>query len=327
LDDEATASMLNLLSPLTLGRLRLPNRIALSALPSGFATPDGFVGGALSDYYVERARGGAGMLIFEHTYALPPSDSTAPHLGLYADAQVANFHHCIAAIHHAGAAALVMLDQPLALATLGTPAIDEIGEAFIAAAWRARAAGADGVMLSTADGGPFEQLVSPLQNRRDDRYGADSAGRLRLLLAVAEGIQKWIGELFVVGVRLNVEEFTAGGLTLQDARVIAKRLIGAGVRLLEISAKSSGDTPIARFPGWLAPLAAGIKTVVEVPVLVGSLSDDPKLADGLIRDGSADLAALNEALRKEPLWPQRAQAALIQAAVNQLSATLDEDDG
>jgi 2,4-dienoyl-CoA reductase-like NADH-dependent reductase (Old Yellow Enzyme family) len=316
--------MLNLLSPLTLGRLRLHNRIVLSALPSGLAAPDGFVTQNLADYYIERARGGAGMLMFEPTYALPPSNSTTPHLGLYADAHIADLHHCIGAIHQEGAAALVMLDQPLALAALGTPAIDEIGEAFIAAAWRARAAGADGVMLSTADGGPFEQLVSPLQNRRDDRYGSDSAGRLRLLLAVVEGIQRWIGEHFVIGVRLNVEEFTAGGLTLQDGRMIAKRLIGTGVRLLEISAKTSGDTPIARFPGWLAPLAAGIKTVVEVPVVVGSLSDDPKLADGLIRDGSADLAALNEALRKEPSWPQRAQLELMLAA-GQPSMTLDEN--
>jgi 2,4-dienoyl-CoA reductase-like NADH-dependent reductase (Old Yellow Enzyme family) len=316
--------MLNLFSPLILGRLRLRNRIVLSALPSGLATPSGFVADILAEYYVERARGGAGLLTFEHMDVLPPSDSTMPHVGLYADAHIAALHHCISAIHHVGAAALVMLDQPLVLAALGMPAIDEIGEAFIAAAWRARAAGADGVMLSTADGGPFEQLVSPLQNQRDDHYGADAAGRLRLLLAVVEGIQRWLGDQFVIGVRLNVEEFTSGGLTLQDARMIAKRLIGAGVRLLEISAKTSGDTPIARFPGWLAPLAAGIKTVVEVPVLVGSLSDDPKLADGLIRDGSADLAALNEVLRKEPLWPQRALTELLQAA-DQLPITLDEN--
>jgi NADPH2 dehydrogenase len=311
--------MLNLLAPLTLGRVRLPNRIVLSALPSGFAAPDGFAGSALSEYYVERARGGAGMLVFEQTYALPPADHTTPHLGLYADAQVADFHHCIAAIHDAGAAALVMLDQSLGLAALDMPALTEIGEAFIAAAWRAHAAGADGVMLSTADGGPFEQLVSPLQNQRNDRYGADFAGRLRLLLYVVESIHSWIGDQLVVGVRLNVEEFANGGLTLQDARVIAKRLLGAGVRLLEVSARANAETPIARFPGWLAPLAAAIKAVVEVPVLVGSLSDDPTLADGIIRDGSADLAALNEALCSDPLWPQHARAALMLADRDQLS--------
>src|SRR5262245_56361821 len=320
LDDEAAASMLNLFSPLTLGRIRLPNRIVLSALPSGFATPGGFIGNALSGYYLERARGGVGMLIFEHTYVLPP-ESTLPHLDLHADAHIADFYHCIAAIHHAGAAALIMLDQPLSLVGRDTSAVSEIGEAFIAAAWRAHAAGADGVMLSAADGGPFEQLVSPLQNQRDDYYGADSAGRLRLLLGVVEAIQHWIGEQFVVGVRLNVEEFVAGGLTLQDGRVIAKRLIGAGVRLLEISAQVGVTTPIARFPGWLAPLAAGMKAVVEVPVLVGSLSDDPALADGVIRDASADLAALNDALRIDPFWPRRAQTALARAAADQSSST------
>src|SRR5689334_12047835 len=83
LDDKAfTASMLNLFSPLSLGRLRLPNRIVLAALPSGFAAPGGFASHDLANYYVERALGGAGMLVIEHTCALPPADRTAPHLGL-----------------------------------------------------------------------------------------------------------------------------------------------------------------------------------------------------------------------------------------------------
>ena len=78
--------MLNLFSPLTLGRIRLPNRIVLTALPSGYTAPDGFVDSALAAYYLERARGGLGKLVFEHTCALPPPDSRIPHLGLYADA-------------------------------------------------------------------------------------------------------------------------------------------------------------------------------------------------------------------------------------------------
>src|SRR5690349_2298549 len=105
LDDKAfTASMLNLFSPLSLGRLRLPNRIVLAALPSGFAAPGGFASHDLANYYVERALGGAGMLVIEHTCALPPADRTAPHLGLYADAQVADLHECIAITRRQGAA-------------------------------------------------------------------------------------------------------------------------------------------------------------------------------------------------------------------------------
>ena len=101
-----------------------------------------------------------------------------------------------------------------------------------------------------------------------------------------------MGSRFVVGIRLNVEEFAPGGLTLQDARVIAKRLIAAGVKLLEVSAEAKGNVPVAQFPGWRVPLAAGIKAVVDVPVIVGALSDDVLLADSVIREGSADPSTL-----------------------------------
>jgi 2,4-dienoyl-CoA reductase-like NADH-dependent reductase (Old Yellow Enzyme family) len=203
-----------------------------------------------------------------------------------------------------------MLDQPLQLGRLGHAEIDQIGEAFIAAAWRVHAAGADGIMISCADGGPFEQLISPLHNRRTDRYGGSPGTRLRLLLDVVEGIGRWMGSDFVVGVRLNVEEFAPGGLTLQDTRVIAKRLAGAGVKLLETCAGIGASYPIAQFPGWCVPLAAGIKAVVDVPVMVGGLSDDAALVDSVIREGSADLVTLSEVLQAEPDWPHSARQAL-----------------
>jgi 2,4-dienoyl-CoA reductase-like NADH-dependent reductase (Old Yellow Enzyme family) len=302
--------MLNLFSPLTFCRTRLRNRIVLTALPSGYAAPHGFVNSDLADYYLARAQSGLGMLVIEQTHVLPPPDDTLPHLGLYADAHVTDLRQCVSAARRAGPMILVMLDQPLDLTQLTEAEIAEVGEAFIVAAWRARAVGADGVMFSCADGGPFEQLVSPLRNRRSDRYGGNTSGRLRLLLKVVEAVAAWMGSTFVVGVRLNVEEFTPGGLTLQDTRVIAKRLIATGVKLLEVSAEVNGDTPVARFPGWRVPLAAEIKVVVDVPVIVGGLSDDIWLANSVIRNGGADLVALNETLQMHPDWPQQAHALL-----------------
>ena len=64
--------MLNLFSPLTLGRTRLSNRIVLAAVPSGYAAPGGFADEALAAYYSARAQGGVGMLVFEHTGPLTP---------------------------------------------------------------------------------------------------------------------------------------------------------------------------------------------------------------------------------------------------------------
>jgi 2,4-dienoyl-CoA reductase-like NADH-dependent reductase (Old Yellow Enzyme family) len=101
-------------------------------------------------------------------------------------------------------------------------------------------------------------------------------------------------------------------LSLQDARLLATRLASAGVQLLEIQAQTASDTPIARFPGWCVPMAAGIKAVVNIPVLVGGLLDDAELADSVIRDGSADLISVGARMRVEPDWPHQARAILSQ---------------
>ena len=283
-----------------------------NAQPSGCATPDGFASLDLATYYLVRAQGGVGLVMLEPTYVLPPRDHATPHLGLYADAQVPDLYHCVNALHDAGAAVLVLLDQPLWTPQLTERELREVGEAFIMAAWRVRACGADGIMLSPVDGGPFEQLFSPLRNQRTDCYGGSVVGRSQLLREVVEGIERWIGSQFIIGVRLNAEEFTSGGLSLQDARLLATRLVSAGVRLLEIQAQAASDMPIAHFPGWCVPMAAGIKAVVDIPVLVGGLLDDAELADSVIRDGAADLIAVGARMRMDPNWPHQAHAILAQ---------------
>jgi 2,4-dienoyl-CoA reductase-like NADH-dependent reductase (Old Yellow Enzyme family) len=272
--------------------------------------PDGFVSLDLATYYLDRARAGAGLVVLEPTYVLPPRDSATPHLGLYADAQVSALHQCVEALHAAGAAVLVMLDQPLWTPQLAERELREIGEAFVVAAWRVCASGADGIMLSTVDGGPFEQLISPLRNQRRDSYGGSVLGRSQLLREVVEGIDRWLGSRCIIGVRLNAEEFTPGGLSLQDARLLATRLTSAGVRLLEIQALAASDMPIAHFPGWCVPMAAGIKAVVDVPVMVGGLLDDAELADSVIHDGAADLISVGARMRVDPDWPHQAYAIL-----------------
>ena len=69
---------------------------------------------------------------------------------------------------HTGGCNVVMrsFDPGMFLKLLTDRELHEIGEAIIVAAWRVRACAADGIMLSTVDGVPFEQLISPLRNRR-----------------------------------------------------------------------------------------------------------------------------------------------------------------
>lgn len=304
---------MDLFRPLTLETVRLPNRIAMTALASGLASSDGLVTAPLVNYYAERARGGVGLIVLEAVCALPPAEP-GPHVGLYHDVHIAGLSDCIMAVHQGGAVVLVMIDQRVPVLDRHAAELRSLVDAWASTAGRARSAGADGVMLSCADGGPFAELLSSGADRRTDQYGGNIQQRLRLLLDTVERIRRRIGHRALIGVRLNVGEFVPGGLPLHDARVVATRLASAGVNLIEVSAHVREAASIALFPGWLVPLAASLKAVVELPVMVGGLLADAELADRVIREGSADLVALGESLRAEPRWPQYAHQTLTERA-------------
>lgn len=283
--------MVDLLSPLTIGGCELPNRIATAPAPCGGVAGDGFVSETVIGDYERRACRGAGLVITEALRVTPPiGDLRNPHLGIYADAFVPGLERLVRAIHARGARVMLTLDEPIAPA----PAADlaPFGEAFIQAAWRAHCAGADGVMLTAADGGALHTLLSPLRNQRVDAYGRGGSGRQRLALEVVEGVRQWLGRRLIVGFRLLAEEFSPGGLTLQDARVLAKRLTAAGVGLIDVPAPQAPPS-VARFPGWAIPLASSIRRVVEVPVIGSGDLYDRDLAASLVRDESVDLVVLD----------------------------------
>lgn len=301
--------MADLFTPLSISGKELPNRIVMAPAPSGLASADGFVSADLLEHYARRARGGVGLLISEPLLVVAPSpDDGVNHLGIYDDAFVPGLARLAAVAHASGARLMLSLDAPAPADAIGTAAMAGLAESFIIAAWRAHCAGADGVMLSSADGGLLHQLVSPLLNQRSDIYGLTIAGRLRMPLEIIEGVRAWMGRRLIVGFRLLAEEFAPGGMSLQDARVVAKRVTAAGVRLLDVTVADGVSATLARFPGWAVPLANGIKRVIpDVPVIGSGLLGDPHLADSVIRDGSIDLVMLRQALRTNPDWPHYAR--------------------
>ena len=305
--------MPHLFSPFKLARLSLPNRIVLGVGASGCPTPGGFASPHLVEFYAQRGAGGAGLLCVEPALVLPGVAPDAQ-LGIYHDAFVPGLTVLASAIRAGGAyTCLALADPPFVFAT--TNGLHLIREAYIAAAWRARAAGFDAILLSSAEPGALHTLVSPLHNQRSDNYGGDFDGRLRLALEIVEGVRAWLGRRLLVGFRLNVDELTPGGIELRDARIIAQRLLDTGVGLLDVTVAPRNGA-VAQFPGWRVPLAAAIKRLLpDVPILSGGGLADPQLADGAIRDGSVDLVRIGQALRTDPDWPRRAFDALRPADV------------
>jgi NADPH2 dehydrogenase len=307
--------MAHLFSPLDLGTTRLRNRIVLAAYPSGTAAPDGLVSPAMAAYYGERAEGGVGLVLVEPAHVAPPPAGQR-HLGLYDDSQIAGLRALSAQVQREGAAVLLVLQMPQQIQGWSVSQLKALCAAYIAAARRARAAGAQGIVLSLADGSPLQQLVSPRLNGRGDAYGGDPARRLRLVLEVVEGARRQLGPGGLICARLAVEESQVGGLSFSDLHVIARRLVAAGVSLVDITVDTTGAMPVARFPGWRVPLAASLKPLIDVPVMVGGGLDDPLLADSVVRDGSVDLVLIGHALHRDPLWPQQAMHAIALAQLD-----------
>ena len=302
--------MADLLTTLTIGGRGLPNRIVMAPGPCGATNPDGFISAAAVAYYERRAYGGVGLIITEALRVIPPDDAhDVAHLGLYADAFVPALRQLVKAIRAHGSRVFFALDAPTQPEPPPLSALRTLAEAFVRAAWRAHCAGADGIMLTAADGGLLYSLLSPLHNQRDDAYGQSGTGRQRLIFEIIEEVRRWMGGRLLIGFRFFADEFTPGGLTLQDARVLAKRLTAAGVRLLDVTAPATPAT-VARFPGWSVPLANSIKRVIDVPVIGSGDFGDAHLADSIIRDGSVDLVMLDQTLRLDPDWPIKAREAL-----------------
>lgn len=307
--------MAHLFSPITIARTKLANRIVMAPRPSGHATTSGFVEYSLVDYYTQRAKGGVGLIITEPMRVVSTSSGqTLAHLGIYDDAFIPALRDMVESIHAHDTRIIAMLDAPPDLSRDATPKeLRSLTEHFILAAWRVLAANFDGVMLSGADGNLLQSMISPLTNRRYDEYGRTIDGRLRILTDIVESIRQWMGKRLIIGFRLVAEEFDVGGITLQDARMIASRAIGAGVHLLDVTADTRNDhAQIARFPGWCIPLASSIKRCIpDTPVIGSGLLGEPHLADSLVREGSVDMVMLGNTLRTNPEWPNLARAFLV----------------
>jgi 2,4-dienoyl-CoA reductase-like NADH-dependent reductase (Old Yellow Enzyme family) len=97
--------------------------------------------------------------------------------------------------------------------------IEVLIQAHADAAVHAREGGFDGVEIHSGYGGYLvAQFLSPYANRRDDEWGGSLKNRMRLLREIIKRVRGAVGEDFVVGLQLAGDEYTPGGLTLDDTR-------------------------------------------------------------------------------------------------------------
>ncbi len=327
-----------LFSPITIGPLELKNRIVMAPMATHYADETGAVTERLKNYYLERARGGAGLIIVESGYIHPLGRGGMRRMGLHEDRLIPGLKGLVddvhaegakisSLLHHAGrqinventrgqypvsASSLPSSMEAVVPRTLKVHEIEELVEGFGQAARRCLAAGFDAVLIHAAHGYLIHQFLSPLSNIRRDRYGGTFTRRLRFLQEIVLRCQESLGKDYPLMVRISACEFISGGITLKDGQKIARRLEEWGIKAIHVSG-GTHDTvemeiqPMAIPRGCLVHLAEGVKKAVRIPVgTVGKILE-PKMAEEVLQQGKADLIALGRALLADPEFPQKAR--------------------
>lgn len=190
--------------------------------------------------------------------------------------------------------------------------IAQMAEWFAAAADRARRAGFDGVELHAAHSYIIAGFLSAYYNKRDDEYGGPLENRARMLLEVIAAVRARVGADFPVWLRLDAEEIrTPGGITLEDAKAVARMAEAAGVDAVSVSAYANTSTgvafteaPLVQQKAGFLPWAAEIKAALQIPVIaVGRL--EPEVADTAIGAGQCDFVAMARKLLADPDLPRK----------------------
>jgi 2,4-dienoyl-CoA reductase-like NADH-dependent reductase (Old Yellow Enzyme family)/thioredoxin reductase len=325
----------HLMQSFQMKNLVLRNRIVMAPMLSRLCDPDGIVSQKLIDYYAERAKGGAGLIIVEYCYIdEKESKANQGQLGAYSDQLIAGLGDLAETIQEWGAKAILQIchagrstsakfmgRQPMAPSAMpgytGEMAremtleeIEAAMDSFAEAARRAKTAGFDGVELHGAHGYLMAQFLSPFTNRRTDIYGKD---RGLFALQTLERVRARVGPDYVVGYRMSGEEFIEGGITLEETRAFARRLEERGIDYLHVS---GGIIEVGEhfvipmyFPkGYLLHLAEGIKQAVKIPVVAVGAIHDPSLAEESLKKKRADLIAMGRALIADPELPGKIQS-------------------
>ncbi len=339
-----------LFSPLTVGGMSLPNRIAVAPMCQ-FSADDGSANDWHLQHWMSLAMSGAGMITIEATGVERHGRITHGCLGLYSDQNEAAAGRTLAAarrvapagtrfgiqLGHAGRKASVHRpwqgggplraeeDAWQTVAPSAIPfapgwhvpqALDENAIQRLISAWanageRAVRAGFDFVEIHGAHGYLLHEFLSPLSNQRADHWGGSLENRMRFIVAVTKAVRAAVPASVMVGARLSASDWTEGGFTIDEAVEVSRALKDVGAAY--ICASSGGNVHDASIPlstGYQVPFAARIRKEAGIVTRAVGLIDDPHFAEAIVAEGKADLVALARALLADPRWPWRAAVAL-----------------
>jgi 2,4-dienoyl-CoA reductase (NADPH2) len=312
--------MSQLFRPGRIGGLELPHRILMGSMHLGIESePEGT---ALAAFYVERALGGAALIVTGGA-AVSRVGAGGRHYCFINEAPEApKLRRIASAVHEAGGRIAVQLFhagrygsheyfglEPLAPSAVPSRfskaapramSAEEIAQTlvdFAAGARRASELGFDAVEIMGSEGYLPNQFLSPLTNQRDDEWGGDFARRTRFPLALMRAVRGAVGPAYPIIYRMSAADLMPGSTSDEETLAFARSLADLGVDALDLGIGwHESSTPTVQYtvaPGAWLPYARRVREAVEpVPVIASTRINTLELAEQALANGQADFVAL-----------------------------------
>ena len=317
-----------------LGSMKLKNRIFMSPMgTTGEADGSYCIEGI--NYFEERAKGGAGLIITGANVVSTKYEARPC-------TELSNFHHVerlnmlIDRCHHYGAKVCVQLSPGLGRQQFTDPFTPPYSAGSVGAFWYkdlickpfsvddihylvekvgysaslAINAGADAVELHAYGGYLLDQFQSKQWNNRTDEYGGSLENRMRFTLECIDAIKKNVPKNFPILVKFTPVQRVEGFRTLDEGIEMAKILENAGVTALHVDTGCYEEwyqaiTTVYSKPGHKLDVQRAIKEVVHVPVLGDGKLFNPELAKKVVEDGTLDYIGMGHEMLADPYWPTK----------------------
>lgn len=326
-------NMSKLFESTKIGSIEIKNRLAMSAMDLGFTT-EGSINKRFIDFYVERARGGVGLIVVGGCYPEMTGKVWKSIIGLDKDEYIPGLKNLTDTIHkydtkiaaqilHGGRSASSFFSKthpvsPSSLShinikqkphALTIPEIKKVIDGYVAATVRVKKGGFDAVEIHGGMGYLINQFLSRATNKRKDKYGGSLKNRIRFAKEIVVAIKEKVGKRYPVIFRLSGEDFVEDGLKIDESVEIAKELEKAGVDAFNVSPGwHESRTPIMLMSiprmSYIF-LSEKIKDNVNVPVIGSVRINDLALAEEVIDNNQSDIVSIGRPLIADPELPKK----------------------
>ena len=336
-------TLLMLFSELKIRNLTLKNRI-FSTGHQVAMNNDGLPTDRFIAYQAAKAKGGAGLVITESSRVHASSHQPGWVLDVSDDRCLGQLTKLAGEVKRHGAAIFGQLGHPGALCArsldsirrevysasamrdfryrnvarpLSVDQIKEIVQGYADAAARYQKAGFDGVEVMASHGVLPAQFLNPHLNKRTDDYGGSFENRLRFFKEVLNAIRNKVGDEFVIGTRLSIDEYEELGLTSEDTipacQVLDQEnlvdfLNVTGGTMSSAHAATHIVPPMGMDVSYLNEATVSLKKLVTKPVFYAGRINQPQMAEQLLQDGVLDLCGMTRAMIADPNMANKAAA-------------------